>query len=127
MEIPENKLKSLKEEANEVLSKIDAKYSQSVKAMYFTLLIIIPLIALGILLSIFENLWIGLGCYMIALAILLSGIVYHINARYFWKKEREHAIWVFNVKLLQISLEHIMTLKSSESAEIEIDSTNRHR
>lgn len=116
MNVPENILEDLKKELNQILFEIDKKYAEQIKVMYFILIVAIPIILLGVLITISENYFIGIGCYLIAFALLLFGIIEHTNQRYFWKKEREHAIWIFNVKLLQISIAETMKLELVESA-----------
>ena len=126
MNVPNDVMKNLKNELNEVLESLDSKYYDEIKFLYGLLIVLIPITIIGIIIAIYESYVISLGIFLIVFVIAIFFTIRNMIIRYFWKKEREKAIFIFNIKVLQASLQHIM--KVAESAETEIDSTEEsHR
>lgn len=128
MTISDEEKNTLEEEFNEAIEKIDKWYRREVSASCAMLWIIVPLIMLVVVLMIFDRYYIAL--LFLSVIFLLSVFLFArlLSARNSWKKEHDRAIYVFNVKLLQISLQKYVDTLISESADTEIDSTkNSHK
>lgn len=116
----------LKDEFDEVINNIDYEYHKSISSSFLILfLMIIPCIILGGILIYLEKYYPAMLFLTIAFTISIFQVIYVIYARSNWKKQRDNAVYVFNIKLLQLSLHNYLESLESKSVDEKIDSTEK--